>query len=83
MLPEGLSNGLCSLRPDVPRLTLSAFLDIDRHGHVHARRFAETVIRSARRLTYNEVRRVLEEPAAGGRRRVRPGAAGARARWAG
>ena len=32
MLPEGLSNGLCSLRPDVPRLTLSAFLDIDRDG---------------------------------------------------
>jgi len=65
MLPEGLSNGLCSLRPDVPRLTLSAFLDIDRQGHVYSRRFAETVIRSARRLTYNEVRRVLEEPQEG------------------
>jgi len=65
MLPEGLSNGLCSLRPDVPRLTLSAFLDIDRQGRVYSRRFAETVIRSARRLTYNEVRRVLEEPQEG------------------
>jgi ribonuclease R len=62
MLPEGLSNGLCSLRPDVPRLTLSVFLDIDHRGRVRSRRFAETVIRSARRLTYNEVRRVLEEP---------------------
>jgi ribonuclease R len=62
MLPEGLSNGLCSLRPDVPRLTLSVFLDIDQRGRVRSRRFAETVIRSARRLTYNEVRRVLEEP---------------------
>jgi ribonuclease R len=64
MLPEGLSNGLCSLRPDVPRLTLSAFLEIDRDGVIRARRFAETVIRSSRRMTYNEVRRILEEPRA-------------------
>jgi len=62
MLPEALSNGLCSLRPGVPRLTLSAFLDIDRAGKVQSRRFAETVIQSARRMTYDEVRRVLEEP---------------------
>ena len=62
MLPEALSNGLCSLRPGVPRLTMSVFMDIDRQGRVSTRRFAETVIRSARRLTYAEVRRVLEEP---------------------
>ena len=62
MLPEALSNGLCSLRPGVPRLTMSAFLDVDRAGMVTRRRFASTVIQSARRLTYNEVRRVLEEP---------------------
>src|SRR5215210_149152 len=62
MLPEALSNGLCSLRPGVPRLTLSAFLDIDRAGKIQSRRFAETVIQSARRMTYDEVRRVLEEP---------------------
>ncbi|HSK80102.1 MAG TPA: ribonuclease R [Thermoanaerobaculia bacterium] len=62
MLPEGLSNGLCSLRPHVPRLTMSVFLDIDRDGQVLARRFAQTVIRSTRRMTYNEVRRILEEP---------------------
>ncbi|HEY6553026.1 MAG TPA: VacB/RNase II family 3'-5' exoribonuclease, partial [Vicinamibacteria bacterium] len=62
MLPEALSNGLCSLRPHVPRLTTSAFLDIDRDGKVQDRRFAETVIRSTRRMTYNEVRRILEEP---------------------
>jgi ribonuclease R len=65
MLPEGLSNGLCSLRPGVPRLTLSVFMEIDRRGQVRSRRFAETVIRSARRLTYSEVRRVLEEPREG------------------
>lgn len=62
MLPERLSNGFCSLRPEVPRLAMSAFLDIGRDGRVGARRFAQTVIRSARRMTYDEVRRVLEEP---------------------
>ncbi len=65
MLPEGLSNGLCSLRPDVPRLTLSVFLDLDRDGRVLHRRFAETVIKSSRRMTYDEVRRLLEEPQQG------------------
>ena len=72
MLPEALSNGLCSLRPDVPRLTLSVFLDVDRDGAVVARRFAETVIRSARRLTYGEVRRLLEEPHPGDEARYGP-----------
>ena len=62
MLPERLSNGLCSLRPEVPRLAMSAFLDIDREGQVQSRRFAATVIRSDRRMTYDEVRRILEEP---------------------
>jgi len=62
MLPEGLSNGLCSLRPNVPRLTVSVFLDINRDGEILSCRFAETVIRSARRMTYTEVRRILEEP---------------------
>jgi ribonuclease R len=62
MLPEALSNGLCSLRPNVPRLAVSAFLDIDRAGEVLARSFAPTVIESARRMTYTEVRRLLEEP---------------------
>ena len=61
MLPERLSNGLCSLRPGVPRLTLSAFLDVGEDGLVRRARFAETVIRSDRRLTYTEVARVLEE----------------------
>jgi ribonuclease R len=62
MLPERLSNGLCSLVPHAPRLTMSAFLDLAADGQVLARRFAPTVIESARRLTYDEVRRVLEEP---------------------
>ena len=62
MLPENLSNGLCSLRPDVPRLTLSAFLEFSAEGEVESRSFDVTVIRSKRRLTYAEVRRLLEEP---------------------
>ena len=65
MLPEHLSNGLCSLRPDVPRLTLSAFLTIDARGKVRRRRFAQSVIRSDRRLTYAEVARLLEQPRPG------------------
>jgi ribonuclease R len=67
MLPERLSNGLCSLRPEVPRLTLSALLEISDTGQIIGRRFVESVIRSRRRLTYSEVRRILEEPAEGDR----------------
>ncbi len=65
MLPEALSNGLCSLRPRVPRLALSAFLEIGPGGEVRSRRFAETVIESRRRMTYDEVRRLLEDPQPG------------------
>jgi ribonuclease R len=65
MLPEALSNGLCSLRPDVPRLAVTVFLDIDRQGKVVGRRFESSWIRSRRRLTYGEVTRLLREPAEG------------------
>ncbi|HEV7670942.1 MAG TPA: VacB/RNase II family 3'-5' exoribonuclease [Thermoanaerobaculia bacterium] len=65
MLPESLSNGLCSLSPHELRLAMAAVLDLDPSGRVVAARFAETAIRSARRLTYTEVRRLLEEPAPG------------------
>ena len=54
MLPEALSNGLCSLRPDEDRLTFAAFLDISRDGKIRKSRFAKCVIRSARRFTYKE-----------------------------
>jgi ribonuclease R len=64
MLPERLSNGLCSLRPDVPRLTLSAFLEVSKTGEVISRRFCKSAIISKRRLTYSEVCRLLEEPEA-------------------
>ena len=54
MLPEALSNGLCSLRPNEDHLTFSVFAEISRKGKVHSARFAKTVIRSAARLTYKE-----------------------------
>jgi ribonuclease R len=60
MLPPALSDNLCSLVPRQERLTLSAFMDIDRNGKVTKRRLAETVIRSWRRFTYEEVQALLD-----------------------
>ncbi len=60
MLPEALSNGLCSLRPNVDRLALCCEMTIDEHGNVTRSRFFEAVMRSAARLTYVEVARLLE-----------------------
>ncbi len=62
MLPERLSNGVCSLKPDVDRLTHSAFIDFDANGRVTASRFGRTVIRSAKRLTYKEAYAILKAP---------------------
>jgi len=59
MLPEQLSNGICSLRPDEDRLAFSAFLTIDSKGTVKAREFAKTVIRSSARLTYRQAMGLL------------------------
>jgi len=61
MLPEQLSNGVCSLRPGVGRLTVSAFITFDDKGEVLSRRFARTVICSAARLTYDQVLALLEK----------------------
>lgn len=72
MLPEALSNGLCSLKPGVDRLTMTAFLEFSRDGKLERRRFAETVIRSDRRFTYSEVRDLLEGTAPGGVDREAP-----------
>ncbi|MBP3405122.1 MAG: RNB domain-containing ribonuclease, partial [Kiritimatiellae bacterium] len=55
MLPEALSNGVCSLVPGEDRLAFSAFLTFDRNGRCIARRFAKTVIRSQVRFTYEQV----------------------------
>ncbi len=59
MLPEKLSNGLCSLNPHVDRLTLVCDAVINAKGEVHAYQFYPAVIHSAARLTYTEVADVL------------------------
>jgi len=60
MLPESLSNGICSLRPGEVRLTMTAELTLNRNGTVEDCAFYRSVIKSARRLTYTEVRDSLE-----------------------
>ncbi|MFI5362338.1 MAG: ribonuclease R family protein [Elusimicrobiota bacterium] len=60
MLPPKLSDHLCSLRPDVPRLTLTCWLDMTPDGAVHGAKVEETVIRSWRRFTYEEVQEILD-----------------------
>jgi ribonuclease R len=59
MLPEILSNGLCSLNPDVDRLCMVCELFIDQDGKVTKSRFFEAVMRSHARLTYTEVAKML------------------------
>ncbi|MHC4235880.1 MAG: ribonuclease R, partial [Planctomycetota bacterium] len=59
MLPEVLSNGLCSLQERRLRLTKSAFITYDAQGQRVATRFANTIIRSDKRLTYEQATRIL------------------------
>ena len=60
MLPERLSNGVCSLNPDVDRLTHSVFIEFDKNGRAKNAGFARSVIRSAKRLTYKEAYATLQ-----------------------
>jgi ribonuclease R len=62
MLPEHLSNGVCSLNPGVDRLTHSAFVHFDKNGVAKSARFARSVIRSAHRLTYKQAYAILKSP---------------------
>jgi ribonuclease R len=71
MLPETLSNGVCSLQEGVPRLCKSAFIRFDRNGRVLDERFAQTVIRSQKRLTYLEAQCLIDGKSAEARRHAR------------
>ncbi|HFI0915709.1 TPA: ribonuclease R [Streptococcus suis] len=55
MLPERLSNGICSLNPNVDRLTQSAIMEIDRKGKVVKHWIGQTVIKTTFRMTYSDV----------------------------
>jgi ribonuclease R len=60
MLPEALSNGMCSLKPREDRLVMSALMEFDAAGMMKSSRMAPGVIRSAERMTYTNVNKVLE-----------------------
>jgi len=62
MLPERLSNGVCSLNAGVDRLTHSVFIHFDKHGVAKTARFVRSVIRSAHRLTYKQAYAILTSP---------------------
>ncbi len=69
MLPEKLSNGLCSLNPEVPRLAMACEMQIESGGEIESYRFFPAVIRSHARLTYTEVAAMLEGGESGAARR--------------
>lgn len=62
MLPEVLSNGLCSLNPQVDRLAMVCIVDLSAAGKMTGYRFCEAVIHSHARLTYTKVSQLLEQP---------------------
>jgi ribonuclease R len=60
MLPEKLSNDLCSLRPRVPRLTVSAVIEIDERGDIIQTDFHPSIIQTSERMTYTSVYKIFQ-----------------------
>lgn len=60
MLPELLSNGLCSLRPNETKLTFSAIFELDNQGKVYEKWLGETVIHSNKRFSYEEAQQSID-----------------------
>ena len=60
MLPESLSNGICSLKPREDRLVMSCLMEFDASGRMRESRMTPGVIRSAERMTYTNVNKVIE-----------------------
>lgn len=60
MLPKELSNGICSLNPNVDRLALSCFMEINYKGEVENYRICESVIKSRHKMTYDVVNEIIE-----------------------
>lgn len=65
MLPERLSNDLCSLHPGIPKATLSIIMRLDANGQVLTRNIAETLLESKYRFTYDEVQEILDGRSSG------------------
>jgi ribonuclease R len=61
MLPARLSGDLASLKPEEARLTISVFMELDREGNLLGYDIRESIIRSARRLTYDEAQKLIEK----------------------
>ncbi len=61
MLPRKLSNGICSLNPNVDRLAMSCVMEIDEKGNVVDYNIFESVIRSKKQMTYKNVNKIMEE----------------------
>jgi ribonuclease R len=61
MLPHKLSNGICSLNAGVDRIALSCFMDVDDKGNVIGHEIAETIINVDRRMSYTNVKKILED----------------------
>ena len=60
MLPERLSNGLCSLRPNEDKLCFSAVFELDEKANIHSEWFGRTVIHSDKRFAYEEAQEIIE-----------------------
>ena len=60
MLPERISNELCSLRPNEDKLTFSAFFEVDKEGKIIGTWFGKTIIHSDRRFTYEQVQEIID-----------------------
>ena len=63
MLPEVLSNDICSLKQDVERLTFTVFMEINPKGEIQEFNIAKTVIKSKKRFTYEEVQDIIDKQA--------------------
>ncbi len=63
MLPEVLSNDLCSLRPNEDRLAFSAVFEIDKDAHIQNEWYGQTIIHSNRRFSYEEAQEVIDNQA--------------------